>query len=144
MMPDSATVWPSAQGVGQRPVQQAHHGEGEEVDRDDLLGGDSIDGELALDRREAREDRVDRERPQHGQGRQQDDDSSVRCSADDHSSTLRRVATAARSGPPDDSPAHRALGVSAVSGDGCGAARGQGELTDSMRTWRKTAAAWAS
>jgi hypothetical protein len=34
-------------------VQQAHHGEGEEVDRDDLLGGDSIDGELALDRREA-------------------------------------------------------------------------------------------
>ena len=61
-----------APGVGQRTDQQRHRCVGHQVNADRLLHRQRSRVELRRDRRKRRKNRVDAERPEHGQGRQQE------------------------------------------------------------------------
>ena len=77
----------TTEGIGQRPVEEARDREGDEVDADGLLHRDLVDAELAGHHLERREDRVDRERPDHRQRREDEDELQLR-----HARSRRRVA----------------------------------------------------
>ena len=61
----------AAETVGQRTVEQVHHGKAEEIRRQRLLHLHRCGADLCRDARERRQVGIDRERPEHAEAREQ-------------------------------------------------------------------------